>query len=65
MANYKLTNTEKVIHWKEIILANLKGKDKQIMSAQEFLNIYPHAEISILQTAITQLITEGKVETAP
>ena len=65
MANYKLTNTEKVIHWKEIILANLKGREKQQMTAQDFLDSYPHAEITILQTAVTQLIAEGKVVQIP
>ena len=65
MASYKLSDSEKVIHWKEIIIANLKSKDRQQMTAQDFLDIYPHAEISILQTAITQLITEGKVKAAP
>ena len=63
MPSYKLSNSEKVIFWKEIILANLKGRDRQQMTAQDFLDLYPHAEITILQTAVTQLITEGKVVT--
>lgn len=62
MPSYKLTETEKITHWKEIILANLKSINSQEMAPQEFLALYPHAEITILQTAITELITEGKVE---
>ena len=65
MPSYKLSDSEKVIHWKEIILANLKGRENQQMTAQDFLDSYPHAEITILQTAVTQLIAEGKMVQIP
>ncbi len=64
MPSYKLTDTEKVIHWKEIILANLKSINSEVMTPQQFTKLYPHSELPILQTAITQLIAEGKVKVA-
>ena len=61
MAEYKLTNTEKIKHWKEVILSYLAGKDTKKATPQEFLAVYPHAELTILQSAVAELISEGKI----
>ena len=62
MAKYKLSDSQKTAYWAEIIVANLKSYLSQEMSAEDFLKLYPHADIDILNKAVAKLITEDKIK---